>query len=310
METGRTTLTPDLFEPAAANAGESERIAAPRKSFLRDAWSRMARNRAATASVFGIVLIFAMTFVIGPLLAQYGVYEQNITDRYQGPSAEHWFGTDVLGRDMWARVWEGAKVSLFIALIATAADIFIGVVYGVISGLAGGRVDDLMQRVIEILIGIPNLIVVVLAVALLGASVLTIAIALVITGWVTMARLTRAQVLKLKEQEFFLASRSLGAGRLRLVMRHLIPNTLGPIVITLMFTIPNAIFAEAILSYIGLGIQIPEASLGSLIDSGSDGLRFYPYLLWFPAALLSLILLTFNLAADGLRDAFDPRMKR
>jgi oligopeptide transport system permease protein len=270
----------------------------------------MAQNRAATISVFGIVLIFAMTFVIGPLLAQYGVYEQNISDRYQGPSAEHWFGTDVLGRDMWARVWEGAKVSLFIALIATAADIFIGVVYGVISGLAGGRVDDLMQRVIEILIGIPNLIVVVLAVALLGASVLTIAIALVITGWVTMARLTRAQVLKLKEQEFFLASRSLGAGRLRLVIRHLIPNTLGPIVITLMFTIPNAIFAEAILSYIGLGIQIPEASLGSLIDSGSDGLRFYPYLLWFPAALLSLILLTFNLAADGLRDAFDPRMKR
>lgn len=310
METGRTTLTPDLFEPAAANAGESERIAAPRKSFLRDAWSRMARNRAATASVFGIVLIFAMTFIIGPLLAQYGVYEQNISERYQGPSAEHWFGTDVLGRDMWARVWEGAKVSLFIALIATAADIFIGVVYGVVSGLAGGRTDDIMQRVIEILIGIPNLIVVVLAVALLGASVLTIAVALVITGWVTMARLTRAQVLKLKEQEFFLASRSLGAGRLRLVIRHLIPNTLGPIVITLMFTIPNAIFAEAILSYIGLGIQIPEASLGSLINSGSDGLRFYPYLLWFPAALLSLILLTFNLAADGLRDAFDPRMKQ
>lgn len=310
MDTGRTTLTPDLFEPAAANAGESERIAAPRKSFLRDAWERMKRNRAATVSLFGIVLIFAMTFVIGPLLAQYGVYEQNISDRYQGPSAEHWFGTDVLGRDMWARVWEGAKVSLFIALIATAADIFIGVVYGVISGLAGGRVDDVMQRVIEILIGIPNLIVVVLAVAWLGASVLTIAIALVITGWVTMARLTRAQVLKLKEQEFFLASRSLGAGRLRLVMRHLIPNTLGPIVITLMFTIPNAIFAEAILSYIGLGIQIPEASLGSLINSGSDGLRFYPYLLWFPAAVLSFILLFFNLAADGLRDAFDPRMKR
>lgn len=310
MDTGRTTLTPDLFEPAATQSGESERIAAPRKSLLRDAWSRMARNRAATASVFGIVLIFAMTFVIGPLLAQYGVYEQNISDRYQGPSAEHWFGTDVLGRDMWARVWEGAKVSLFIALIATAADVFIGVVYGVISGLAGGRVDDIMQRVIEILIGIPNLIVVVFAVALLGASVLTIAISLVITGWVTMARLTRAQVLKLKEQEFFLASRSLGAGRLRLVIRHLIPNTLGPIVITLMFTIPNAIFAEAILSYIGLGIQIPEASLGSLINSGSDGLRFYPYLLWFPAALLSLILLTFNLAADGLRDAFDPRMKR
>jgi oligopeptide transport system permease protein len=310
MDTGRTTLTPDLFEPAAAESGESERIAAPRKSFLRDAWERMKRNRVATISLFGIALIFAMTFVIGPLLAQYGVYEQNISDRYQGPSAAHWFGTDELGRDMWARVWEGAKVSLFIALIATAADIGIGVVYGVISGLAGSRVDDIMQRIIEILIGIPNLIVVVLAVAILGASVLTIAIALVITGWVTMARLTRAQVLKLKEQEFFLASRSLGAGRLRLVLRHLIPNTLGPIVITLMFTIPNAIFFEAILSYIGLGIQIPEASLGSLINSGSDGLRFYPYLLWFPAAILSFILLTFNLSADGLRDAFDPRMKQ
>ena len=310
METQRRDLTPDLFGPIDIDAQEGERIAGPSVGFWKDSWIRLKKNRGAVVSLVLIVLLFLMAFVIGPLLSQYGPYAQDLARRYASPSAQFWFGTDEFGRDMWTRVWAGTRVSLYIAFLAAFLDVFVGVVYGAVSGFRGGRTDNIMQRGIEILVGIPALVVAILAMTVFRPGIITISIAIGLTGWVYMARIVRGRMLQLKEQEFALASRSLGASGTRLVRRHLIPNSLGPIIVNLMFTIPSAIFAESFLSFIGLGIQVPEASLGSLISDGAGQIRFHPYLLWFPAAVFSIIMICFNLLGDGLRDAFDPRMRK
>ena len=310
MDTTHRELTPDLFESTGAAAQESERIAGPPVGFWRDAWIRLKKNRGALISLAIIILLFAMAFFLGPLLSKYSPYAQDLTRRYTGPSAQVWFGTDEFGRDMWSRVWAGTRVSLYIAFLAALLDMFVGVTYGAISGFKGGRTDDVMQRGIEIMVGIPYLVVAILAMVVFQPGILTISIALGITGWVYMARIVRGRMMQLKNQEFTLASRSLGASGSRLIWKHLIPNSLGPIIVNLMFTIPSAIFAEAFLSFIGLGIQVPEASLGSLIDAGASEIRFHPYLLLFPAAIFSLLMICFNLLGDGLRDAFDPKMRK
>jgi oligopeptide transport system permease protein len=310
METKYRDLPPEVFEPADVSAREGERIAGPPVGFWKDSWIRLRKNRGALISLAILVLLFALAFAIGPLLSQYSPYGQDITRRYLGPTTEFWFGTDEFGRDMWTRVWAGTRVSLYIGLLAACLDIFVGLVYGAISGFLGGRVDDVMQRVIEILNGIPYLVVAILAMVIFEPGIITITIAIGLTGWTYMARIVRGRMLQLKDQEFALASRSLGAGKFRLVWKHLLPNSLGPVVINLMFTIPSAIFAEAFLSFIGLGIQVPEASLGSLISDGADEIRFYPYLLWFPSAVFCLLMICFNLLGDGLRDALDPKMRK
>ncbi|ASF38796.1 ABC transporter permease [Halobacillus halophilus] len=220
-----------------------------------------------------------------------------------------WFGTDGLGRDLWTRTWKGTRISLYIALLAAAIDMVIGVAYGGISAYYGGRVDNYMQRIIEILMGIPNLVVVILMILILEPGILSITIALTITGWISMARIVRGQILKLKNQEFVLASRTLGAPDNRILRKHLVPNVTGLIVINTMFTIPSAIFFEAFLSFIGLGLPTPIASLGTLIDDGFKSLQIYPHILLFPAIVISLIMIAFNVLADGLRDAFDPKMR-
>src|SRR5699024_10545658 len=221
-----------------------------------------------------------------------------------------WLGTDNLGRDQWTRLWKGTRVSMFIAFAAAAIDLLIGVVYGGISAYAGGRVDDIMQRGIEILVGIPNLVVVLLMIMVLNPGITSIIIAMIITGWTGMARIVRGEVLKLKNQEFVLAARTLGASTGRIIMKHLLPNISGIIIINTMFTIPSAIFMEAFLSFIGLGLMPPEASLGTLINTGFDNLRSYPFMFIYPAIVISVIMIAFNIMADGLRDAFDPKMHK
>jgi len=310
METRRRDLTPDLFGALKIDETEGERLAGPPVGFWKDSWLRLKQNRGALISLGVILLLFVMAFVLGPLLSQYGPFAQDLTRRYQGPSAEFWFGTDEFGRDMWSRVWAGTRVSLYIAFLAAFLDIAVGVTYGAVSGFLGGRVDDVMQRIIEVLVGIPSLVVAILAMVVFEPGIITISIAIGLTGWVYMARIVRGRMLQLKEQEFALASRSLGASNFRLVWKHLIPNSLGPIIINLMFTIPSAIFAEAFLSFIGLGIQVPEASLGSLINEGAGEIKFHPYLLWIPSAVFCLIMICFNMLGDGLRDAFDPKMRK
>lgn len=220
-----------------------------------------------------------------------------------------WFGTDNMGRDLWTRIWHGTQISLFIGLLAAFIDMIIGVLYGGISAYYGGKVDNVMQRIIEILTGIPNLVIVILMIIVLKPGLVAITIALTITGWIGMARIVRGQVLKLKGQEFILAARTLGASDKGILMRHLIPNVLSVIIINTMFTIPNAIFFESFLSFIGLGLQPPIASLGTLIDMAFDDYRVYPYMLLFPAVIISLLMIGFNVLADGLRDALDPKMR-
>lgn len=237
--------------------------------------------------------------------ATYRIYEaKGMEDTY------FWLGTDNLGRDQWTRLWEGTQISMLIAIIAALIDLVIGVAYGGISAYYGGRVDNVMQRIIEVLVGIPNLVIILLMVVILKPGILSIIIALTITGWIGMARLVRGEVLKLKGQEFVLAARTLGTANWKIILRHLMPNISGIIIINTMFTIPSAIFFEAFLSFIGLGLAPPAASLGTLINSGFDALRSYPYLLLYPAIIISVIMIAFNLLADGLRDAFDPKMHK
>lgn len=219
------------------------------------------------------------------------------------------FGTDGLGRDLFSRILAGMRVSLLIALIAAFFDLTIGVSYGLISGMSGGRVDNFMQRILEIIGGIPNLVVLILMLLVLQPGILSIGIALAITGWITMARVVRAQTLKLKNQEYILAAKTLGESNLKIAIKHLIPNLSGVIIINTMFTIPAAIFFEAFLSFIGIGIPAPQASLGTLLSDGYKTFRFLPHLMWYPAAVMCILMISFNLLADGLRDAFDPKMK-
>ncbi|MEN1966803.1 oligopeptide ABC transporter permease [Lentibacillus sp. N15] len=332
-----TEIQKDRFAPAPKDNVSSEKIAKPQLSFTKDAWLRIRKNKGALVSIVVLALIVLMA-IIGPHLSPYDGYAQDVTkanlppkvsglewlgfdgtqeiggvktDVYEQQNVEenYWFGTDSLGRDLFTRTWLGTRVSLYIALLAALIDMAIGVVYGLVSGFKGGRVDNVMQRILEVLSGIPNLIVVILMLLILKPGILSITIAMVITGWIGMARVVRGQVLKLKDQEYILASRTLGAKNNRLLGKHLLPNLSGVIIINTMFTIPSAIFFEAFLSFIGIGLQPPRASLGTLIEDGYETFQFLPHLMIIPCIVICIILITCNLIGDGLRDAFDPKMR-
>lgn len=305
----------------------------PSKPFLKDVWGRFKSNKGAVIGAILIIFIIFMA-IIGPMIVQYkfdgvDVQQQSMGPRvpllenlgildgtsgirqYQGQFANvyHWFGTDHLGRDLWARVWDGTRISLFVAASAVLIDIFIGMVYGLISGFFGGMVDNVMQRIQEIINSIPTLVILTLLLLVMTPSLMTIIIALMITGWIGMARITRAQVLKIKEQEFILASRTLGASDFFIIFKAILPNIFGQLITMSMFSIPNAIFYEAFLAFVGLGIPAPQASLGSLINDGFNTILVTPYMVIIPVIVLGVLMLSFNLMADGLRDALDPTMK-
>lgn len=229
--------------------------------------------------------------------------EKGLTD------LEYWFGSDNFGRDIWTRTWSGARVSLIIAVAAAVIDMVIGMSYGLISGYFGGRVDMVMQRILEIANGIPRLVIVTLLLLVLQPGMITIIFALMLTEWVGMSRIARAEILKLKEQEFVLASRTLGAGSMFIIFREILPNIIGPIITQVMFSIPTAIFTEAFLSFVGLGIPVPQCSLGSLISEGFNSFTTHPYQIIPPIVVMALLMLSFNLVADVLREALDPKMK-
>ncbi|MFU1794053.1 ABC transporter permease [Paenibacillus azoreducens] len=298
-----------LFRPAAARPEEKEKISRKSQSGLQDSWRRLKQNKAAIVSLF-ILIAMLLLAIIGPWIGHHNYYDTDYGAVYQKPSAEHWFGTDKFGRDQWARIWQGTRISLLIAVLAATLDLVIGVAYGAVSALMGGRTDNVMQRVIEILTGIPSLIIIILLMMVMKPGIITIMVAMSITGWVNMARLVRAHIMKLKSQEFVLAARTLGTSGTRIIWKHLIPNTIGIIVINTMFTIPSAIFTEAFLSFIGLGLQSPMSSLGVLINDGFAALNTQPYLLLYPSIVIVLIMVTFNILGDGLRDALDPRMRK
>ena len=238
-----------------------------------------------------------------------GSYEVNNYEKMGRNDVYYWFGSDQFGRDIWTRCWEGARVSLIIAVAAALIDMIIGMSYGLISGFFGGRVDMVMQRILEVCNGIPRLVIVTLLLLVFKPGMITIIFALMLTEWVGMSRIARAEMLKLKEQEFVLASRTLGAGSFFIIFKEVLPNIVGPIITQVMFSIPTAIFTEAFLSFVGLGIPVPQCSLGSLISDGYNSFTTYPYQIVAPIIIMALLMLSFNLVGDGLREAFDPKMK-
>lgn len=297
------------FQPVAQNSLEQERIVRPSLNYWQDAWRRLKKNKLAMTGLT-ILIVLSVFAIFAPLLSSHDYATQRYDITNQRPSAEHWFGTDDFGRDLWVRIWWGTRISLFIGIVAAMIDLVIGVIYGGISAYYGGRVDDVMQRFIEIIYAIPYLIIAILLIMVMGPGIFTIIFAYALTGWVPMARLVRGQLLALKEQEFVMAARTLGASARRIIFRHLIPNSLGVIIVQITFVVPTAIFFEAFLSFIGLGIRVPLASLGSLLSDGAAAMRLHPHRLLFPTAVFSLILLSFNLLGDGLRDALDPKMRK
>ncbi len=299
----------ELFVRIHVDESEKEHIAHPSLTAFQEGWLRLKKNKAAVASLFTLIVI-GLLALLAPVFSAYSYKETNYDIIYQVPSITHLFGTDQFGRDLWVRTWMGTRISLLIAFVAAFLDLTVGVVYGAVSALIGGKVDAVMQRFIEILVGIPHLIIVILLMMIMPAGIWTIVVALSITGWVNMARLVRAEILKLKNQEFVLAARVLGTSTSRIIWKHLIPNTVGVIVINAMFTIPSAIFTEAFLSFIGIGMQEPKASLGVLINNGYQVLRNFPHVLIFPAIVIVLIMVCFSILGDGLRDALDPRMRK
>ncbi len=299
----------ELFVKAYVAESEKEHIARPNLTALQDGWLRLKKNKAAVVCLFTLIAI-GLLAILAPEFSRYSYKETNYDIIYQIPSMKHLFGTDQFGRDLWVRTWMGTRISLLIAFVAAILDLTLGVAYGAVSALAGGKVDAVMQRIIEVLVGIPHLIIVILLMMVMPAGIWTIVVALSITGWVNMARLVRGSILKLKNQEFVLAARVLGTSTAGIIWKHLIPNTVGVIVINAMFTIPSAIFTEAFLSFIGIGMQEPKASLGVLINNGYQVLRNFPHVLIFPAIVIVLIMVCFSILGDGLRDALDPRMRK
>lgn len=302
-------LSKDKFKIVGINKDEMDLIVRPNLTYWQDAWRRLKKNKIAMISLVALILlIFFVLF--GPAISGKNYQEQNIKLANQGPSSQYWFGTDNLGRDMFSRLWIGGRVSLSIAVIATLLEVVVGCIYGGISGYFGGKVDNVMMRIVEILNSIPYLIVVILFSVILGSGMVSLLLALCVTAWTGMARMVRGQVLQLKESEYVMAARTLGASPMRIILKHMIPNTIGVIIVYITFDIPSFIFAEAFLSFVGLGIQPPETSWGAMVSAGQGVMEFYPFQLWIPAIAISITMLAFNLLGDGLRDALDPKMRQ
>lgn len=277
--------------------------------YWQDAWLRLKKNKMATLGLI-IIVAFMLIALLGPIFSSHTYDEQNLMMTNQSPSLEHWFGTDNLGRDIFIRVLYGARISLSIGIVASLINLFIGVIYGGIAGFFGGKVDRVMMNVVDVLYSVPTLLYVILLMVVLKPGLMNIFIALGIGYWLQMARIVRGQILAMKQQEFILAARTIGASRIRILLHHLIPNAMGAIVVTMTLAIPDAIFTEAFLSFIGLGVSAPMASWGVLASEGVNNLRAYPFQLFFPAAAISITMLAFNFLGDGLRDVLDPKMRR
>lgn len=332
-------ITSDSFKKVTSDQSENqEKISAPSLTFFQDALRRLRQNKVAVVCFFILAFMMIVSFA-APLIAPYNPNTQNpdyanlppriansnipgfrgkiknnagiVTDPYKANNVPknrtYILGTDYLGRDLFSRILYGTRLSLIIAFIAAMVDLIVGVPYGIVSGWKGGRIDLAMQRIIEVISSIPNLIVAILLLLVLKPGLNSIILAIAFSSWITMARLVRAQTLKLKEQEYILASVTIGESPVRIARKHLVPNLSSTIIIETMFSIPSAIFFEAFLSFIGIGIPAPNASLGTLLSDGQKAFRFLPYQMWYPAMVICILMVAFNLFSDGLRDAFDPK---
>lgn len=278
-------------------------------SLGQDALRRLRKNKMAMLGL-GVIFFMVIIAIFTPLIAPYSYEVQDLDLGASPPSWEHWLGTDIFGRDQLTRVMYGSRVSLMVGFIATAVALLIGVVWGATAGFVGGRIDAFMMRTVDVLYALPFTIFIILLTVIFGSSMLLLFLAIGAVEWLTMARIVRGQVLTLKQQEFIDAAVALGLSPWQIIRRHLIPNTLGPVIVYTTLTIPSVILLESFLSFLGLGIQPPESSWGSLISNGVETMEEYPWLLIFPGLTLSITLFSLNFLGDGLRDALDPRASR
>lgn len=296
----------ELLDKASISA---DQISRPSVSYWKDAWRRFRKDKLA---MFGLVMILIVSLfaIFGPMLCPYDYDEADFFSIAQWPSKAHWFGTDALGRDLYGpRALRRADQPVH-RCGGRAGQYVIGVLYGGIAGYFGGKVDNVMMRIVDIIIALPSLLYTILLMMLMGSNVRSILIALCLSSWVGTARITRSQVVSLKHQEYALAAKLAGASDFQILLRHLLPNAMGPIIVSVMFLIPGAIFSEAFLSFLGIGIQKPMASWGSLANDAIGTLTSAPYQMFFPIAAISLTMFSLNFIGDGLRDALDPKLKK
>ena len=336
-------LNPDDFLPATDEEKEGLVVMRDSVSFWKDGFRRLRKNKVAMVCLFIIIIVMIFAFIV-PAFYPYS-YEQQIQGannlapmQYSAKEMEriaagekvfpHFFGTDKMGRDYAIRVMMGSRISLLVGIIAAAIILVIGSIFGSIAAFAGGWVDLIMMRIVDIIYTIPDVLLIVLLsfalkaplkvlaqapgfgwISVVGENLISIFIVFALLYWVGMARMVRSQILMLKESEYVTAARALGASSARIIKKHLLTNCIGTLIVTTTLQIPSSIFTESFLSFLGLGVAVPMPSLGSLASDAINGLNTYPYLLFIPAAVISLIILSFNLLGDGLRDAFDPKLK-
>ena len=303
------SLSEDLFERVGTEGLSGEDIGAKSLTYWADVWRRFRSNKLALLGLVLLVLVVVLLFA-GPTISGQDYQFIDASQKNQLPSAEHWFGTDDMGRDLFTRVCVGGRISIYIGLCCTLVMFVIGALVGAIAGLKGGIVDDLIMRVCEFIGNLPYLIIVVILSMVMGRSLFSLVFAMSLTAWVGTARMVRGQILQIKEMDYVQASRALGADTGRIIIKHLLPNTLGIIMVDITMSVPGFIFSEAFLSYIGLGVRPPETSWGALASAGQQNLMFYPYQLFFPCLLIVLTMLPFHLIGDGLSDALDPKLRQ
>lgn len=300
---------PSLFEPLSPEEKTHSEIMRPSLTYWSDAWIRLKRDKLALFGLI-VILVILLLAVFGPMLSPYEYDSMDFMIINEPPNLSHWFGTDIFGRDIFVRVMYGARISLSVGFLASVISLFIGVIYGGISGFVGGRTDDIMMRIVDVIYSVPMMIYVILLMVVVGPGLKSIFITLGISYWAPMARIVRAEIMRLKNEEFILAARVIGASPKRILLRHLIPNAMGSVLVTLTFSIPGAIFTEAFLSFVGLGVSAPMASWGVLSNDAISTLSIYPWQLFFPASAISITILAFNFLGDGLRDALDPKLRK
>jgi oligopeptide transport system permease protein len=298
-------LTDDMFEKLDDSEKNAEFIAMQSKTFMRDSWNKFKKNKLA---LFGLIFVTLMILfaIFAPILSKYSYEMQDLQNRNALPSWDHLFGTDKLGRDIFVRVMYGARISLAIGFASAAINMVIGIVYGGISGYVGGRVDMIMMRTVDVIYSVPGLLYVILILMVFGNNITSMLIAISITSWVNMARQVRTQVMSLKETEFAMAAKVIGASHMRILMKHLIINAIGPIIVTLTMMVPQAIFTESFLSFLGIGISQPQSSWGVLASEARGLIHTYPIQIIWPITAMCLTILSLNFIGDGLGEALDP----
>ena len=299
----------EYFDPLPQEDRDAQFIAIQSKSFARNVWESFSRNRLALVGLI-LLAVLVCAAIFGPMLSPYPYDGMDAMSRNQSSSAAHWFGTDQMGRDVFTRVLYGARVSLLVGFASTALNLVIGVLYGSIAGYVGGRVDMVMMRIVDVIYAVPAMIYMILLMLIFGSNIYSVMLGICVNGWINMARIVRSQVMSLKEQEFSVAAFVIGASRRRILFRHLLLNSLGPIIVTVTLMIPQAIFTEAFLSFIGIGISAPMASLGTLAQDAKMLMNVYPMQMVWPVLVICIVIFSLNFIGEGLETALNPRGKR